>query len=1109
MIRRTTTFVFEAIATVAAGVAVIVAVGIWQFSKGPVSLDFLNPYVETALAGSEGNLRVTLDHTYLAWEGWQRTIDLRATHVRAYDNQGRLVALVPEVALSLSARAMLHGIVAPATIEVRGAEVQLRRDKDGRVELEFGAVAAAPPANAPPIAGAVTPPPQAAGAATPSIVQVPLPAPVGGSAPVPAAPTTQILSAHNPMDVLPLLAEELLQTPDPTKATGYLRSVSISEANLRVDDDHWHTSWNARLRNLVLQRDEAGIKASGALDVVVQGETAHLQATAVCGPDCKAMTLDLRFDDLRPDRFAQAAPPLAAFSRLKLPLDGTVTLRLGATGALEALNFDVMGGPGMVSLPELYPEDTEIHHLEARGSVSDGGNRMTLEAAALDLGGPVISLAGNATGLDGDSHADLELGLKNLPVDDLPRRWPVSVAPNPRTWIVANLSGGQVDELHLTASLHGHATDLDNVALDKLQGTMKVGGVNVRYIPKMPKVRKTGGDITFDEKTFTIKLDRGNAEGLTVDNATIVISGLDARDQMLAVDLAARGPLRSALQLINSDPLDYASALGIDPKRISGQAAVRLLLQYPLLKNAGFDKVSIAAAANMTDVTLAQAILGHDLDKADLKLRVDKTGMDLSGQGIVGPMPVTLGWREGFGAVTDRRIEIKGDLDDAARTYLGFDASPLLSGSVPATLTLGATDRKTSHLDVDLDLAKAKLALPWFEWSKGAGEPGKARLRLVLKDDRLVALESFEIDAADLKTSGSARFAPGPGGSSLEELDFTRLDFGLNHLSGSIGPRPGGGYKIHVGGDSFDAAPFFKGKPEKPPADKTAAAAPPPTPSKGPPLSISIDVGKLWLTPSHHQPMLAAKGTIEDDGTRISAASLTANSYEGVPVTCMMSPSGTGRLLTISSPDAGAVLRTLGVLDNVVGGKLDLRAEIEDAKVGAPITGVFTIRDYQLTRTPFLAKLLTLASLTGIGDRLSGQGISMRSLNVPFTKLGDKVTVVDGRTVGSELGITFTGGIDLAANTIDINGTIVPVYTLNSLLGNIPGVGHLLVGSSGSGMFAPAYSLRGSLDQPNVSINALSMLTPGIMRGIFNGLGGGEGQGPTPEQAQRPREVPY
>jgi hypothetical protein len=203
------------------------------------------------------------------------------------------------------------------------------------------------------------------------------------------------------------------------------------------------------------------------------------------------------------------------------------------------------------------------------------------------------------------------------------------------------------------------------------------------------------------------------------------------------------------------------------------------------------------------------------------------------------------------------------------------------------------------------------------------------------------------------------------------------------------------------------------------------------------------------------------------------------------------------------------VLRTLGVLDNVVGGKLDLRAEIEDAKPGAPVTGVFTIRDYQLTRTPFLAKLLTLASLTGIGDRLSGQGISMRSLNVPFSKLGDKITVADGRTVGSELGITFSGGIDLAANTIDINGTIVPVYTLNSLLGNIPGVGHLLVGSSGSGMFAPAYSLRGSLDQPNVSINALSMLTPGILRGIFNGLGGGEGQGPTPEQAQRPREVPY
>jgi hypothetical protein len=1068
VIRRTTKFVFEALGTIVAGAAIVAAVGVWQFSSGPISLDFLTPYIETALAAPGGNLRVKLEGTRLAWEGWRRTVDIRATRLRAYDDKGRLVAMVPEIALSLSARALMLGMVAPSSIEIMGAQVHLRRDKDGRIELEF-AVPEAPPQN-------------------------------------PATPA-QATAANSPMDVLPLLAQQLLLPPDASNPTGYLRRVSISDAALVVDDSHWDTAWKARLRELVLQRDTAGIKANGKVDIVVQNATAHVEASGIYMAATKAIALDIDFNDLRPALFARAAPALAPLARLNLPLDGTLALNLEPSGEFGRLRFQVMGGPGLVSIPELYPQDTEIHHFEASGEFTEGGNRLALEAAELDLGGPVITLAGGASGLDGDSRVSLELGLKNLPVDDLPRRWPVSVAPNPRAWMVANLSGGQVDELHLAATMHGHALDPARFALDKLQGTMKVGGVNVHYLGKMPRVRKTGGDIVFDEKTFTIRLDRGVAEGMTVESANIVISGLDLADQMLAVDLVLRGPLRSALQLIDYEPLGYASALGVEPGRIGGQAAVRLLLQYPLLKTAGFAQVQVSAAANMTDVTLANAFLGHDLDKADLKLRVDKTGMDLTGQGRVGPVPVTLAWREGFGPMLERRIELKGELDDAARRNLGLDAVPFLSGPVPATLVLGASEHKTSHVEITLDLSNAAVALPWFYWKKAPGAPGKAHFRLELKNDRVVSINSFEIEAGDLKTHGSVGFAPGSGAPVLRAIEFGALDFGFNRLAGSLALRPGGGYDIELGGESFDAAPFMKGKSEPAATDKTATQPAPP-PQKGPPLSISLDVGKLWLTPGHRQPMLAAKGTIEDDGERISKASLTAYSYEGTAVTCDMTPEGTGRTLTIASKDAGALLMTLGVLDNVVGGKLDLRADIDDAAPGAPIKGVFRMEDYELTRTPFLAKLLTLASLTGIGDRLNGQGISMQMLNVPFTKLGDRITVAEGRTVGSELGLTFDGSIDLGAQTIDLRGTIVPVYTLNSLLGNIPGVGHLLVGSPGSGIFAPSYHLSGSLDDPSMSVNALSALTPGILRGIFGSLGGKPAMEPAPEQAETPAARP-
>jgi len=100
------------------------------------------------------------------------------------------------------------------------------------------------------------------------------------------------------------------------------------------------------------------------------------------------------------------------------------------------------------------------------------------------------------------------------------------------------------------------------------------------------------------------------------------------------------------------------------------------------------------------------------------------------------------------------------------------------------------------------------------------------------------------------------------------------------------------------------------------------------------------------------------------------------------------------------------------------------------------------------------------------------------------------VRVKDARAYGSELGFTMNGDLDLAARKVDLGGTIVPAYTINSLLGYIPVLGQLLVGEKGSGIFAAKYSIDGSLDGPNISVNPVATLTPGFLRGIFGVPGG-------------------
>jgi hypothetical protein len=63
----------------------------------------------------------------------------------------------------------------------------------------------------------------------------------------------------------------------------------------------------------------------------------------------------------------------------------------------------------------------------------------------------------------------------------------------------------------------------------------------------------------------------------------------------------------------------------------------------------------------------------------------------------------------------------------------------------------------------------------------------------------------------------------------------------------------------------------------------------------------------------------------------------------------------------------------------------------------------------------------------------------------------------------------------------------VPAYGLNSFISNVPLLGDLLASKKGEGIFGMTYSLAGNSEHPDLSTNPLSILTPGILRRIFEG----------------------
>ncbi|MCH7539106.1 MAG: AsmA-like C-terminal domain-containing protein [Proteobacteria bacterium] len=1190
MIRRTVGLVLEYCAAIVAGMIVIAALAAWRLSSGPIALDFLTPYIEEALSAEDGSIAVELDQTVLTWAGWDRNLDLRARGVRAVRSDGTVVATVPELSVNLSLKALARGMVAPTSLDAIGLRVRLVRTVEGGIEFGLGDEAGV---------------------------------------------SDELMLA---------LLADLLVPPGPDRPMGYLLRVSVLDADLAIYDRRSGLSWRVPEADIILERDVLGIRGNVAFDIDVGGRRAHFDASGLYESVTGTIDLDVAFSGLEPAVFAPVAPALAPLAALTLPLEGTVMVSTDIAGRLDEARFELIGGPGRIALPDFFPEGLEVELIQGRGRLSENMTRLVVDNLLVDLGGPTVIAAGEASVIGGEIAITADLAVSDLPVDDLERYWPAGVGANARRWIAGHLSGGMVREARATLEARGAGGGIAGLEVESISGAIRYDGMTVDYLPGLPKARNVEGTASFDDGRIDITAKATMGKGLVVEASTITLTGLDGADPRAAfdlvirgslddspvdlggptavvageasmiggeiaitadlavsdlpvddlerywpagvgagarrwiashlsggmvrearatleahgagdgtdglrvesisgeilfdgmtvdylpglpkahdvagtasfddgrieatakgtvgkelvveantitltglggadpraaVDLVIRGPLEDALEVVDHLPLGFVGKLGLDPAQLSGRAAIRLKLALPLNDDLDLDQIELAVAANLRAVAWREAFYGLDITDGDLTLKVEEMAMAVEGRISLAGAPVDFAWTENFtqGAAFRRRLALKGRLGGAVRQALGFEGEPYLEGPVFADLVLTDHGDGTSELAAVLDLGEAVLNLPELGWQKPSGVAGSARFRLALVGQRPAALTELAVDAGDLTVRGRATF--GADGAKLEEAEITHLAYGATEVEAMVAARPEGGFEIRLKGPSLDISHFLEAEEAEEEEEEEEGEE-----GEMMPITVSADVERLWIGPERH--IAKVTGAVSHDGEAWQSIVFQGELGDGKKIDFQFVPEGQGRKLSITSEDAGAVLRVFDLSDNLIGGRLEVVGVREGAGAGQPLKGTAVIEDYQLIEASVLVRFLTLASLTGILDTLRGKGISFDRFEAPFTLADDVIEVADASAKGSELGLTFEGTIDLESDTADIRGTIVPAYTINSLLGRIPLLGDILIGEEGGGLFAATYTVTGSLDDPDIMVNPLAVLTPGFLRKVFD-----------------------
>jgi len=1035
-------------------IILVVAAGAlsWRLSQGPLELDWLARRVVDMANAQGGSTHINIRTALVSWQGMRVGIDspleLVLHDIVVADPRGQSLRL-PRAAVTLAPRPLLFGRIAVRSIDLDGLRARLLRAPDGTMEVDLTSFT---------------------------------------EASEPEKPDAG--DAANPTDLSDIL-KRLAAPPGSPGLLGTLRRVRIRDTAITIDDRQLGLAWRAPAVDIELNRADGG-GASGRIRLALAVEPPQQSAAVTSRVSLDArlallpdggVTLAGDLSAIVPARLARLAPRLAPLSALDAPVTIGGTLSLDPDLSLRAAKVSIGSGAGRLTLGQGTMPVLSAR-LTAEATRTNASFRLeSLQVAGRDDGpATTITATGSAARAAGKIAARLVVNVDKVLFADLPVLWPAGVGgPGTRPWITANITGGTAQNGHVSLALTA-AEDLSDGAVTSIEGGMEAHDVTGWWLRPVPPIEHGEVKLSFvDPDTMDIFVSAGRQGGtaLTMHDSKIRLTGLAGHDQFMAIDANLAGPLADVLALLHHPKiaiLDKRPIPIVDP---AGSVQSHLTVNMPLRNTVTFEDVAIHATGKIMRGHLGRIAAGRDIDAANVDVDVNNEGLHIKGNADIAALPsaldVMMDFRPGPPAQVIQKVTVSARVDPPALARFGLDTKGALTGSAGVDVTL--TDRRddSGTLAVHADLQRTGIDGAMLNWHKDVGSPGTADVSLRTSHGKLMAIETLRAEAARLSLAATGDMVA--GAPSAVHIQRLVVGDGTN-VSGDVAmpARPGQAYRVRLSGPSVDLTGALDRR-SQPKADAEK------TDQRDSPFSVDARIERVVLGIGRQLTGVAAQ--LEHDGLTTTSGRIEARAGGGA-VLLTLAPTPGGRKLTGDAQDAGALLRAFDVMPDMRGGHLMLNALYDDKITSRPLSGTAEIDDFRIQNAPAIGRLLQAMSLYGLVEVASGPGLGFDRLIAPFSLDNQVLTLADARAYSASLGMTAKGRIDLRRQSVAIEGTIVPAYFFNTLLGRAPLVGRLFSPEKDGGLFAASYSINGPFADPSVGVNPLSALTPGFLRGFFD-----------------------
>ena len=1054
-IPRLTLVIGESIAVCLLIVAIIAGLLVWRLKSGPVDISFANDYVESALHDRDSGIYASIEKSALYWPDLKGPLLLGVQGGQIADADGQEILSVDEVALSLSKAKLLLGIIEPLSLIITRPSVRIIRSENN--DIDFG---------------------------------------LGTSDTVVSEKVRE--QADEQKDLIDGILD-LIEDGGPANKQdsplASLQTLQILDAQVMVEDYKFGASWYFPGFDITFEKDPKGLKSTLELDLPdVKDKPSHFQAELLLDREARKAEAVTTIKNLDLRIFSGKIHGLEILNEQDILLNATLDVVLGENFDLRRLGGTVSSVDGALFFEDLAPVPLPYSDFAVSFDYMAGPQeKLSVDDFALTAKG--VTFRGQADmSADTDEQGRITgaySGPVTLSIDDMPQSaieplWPAALeGDSSQEWIVDKMGGGDLTGLKAQASvmaapLEGGGWDVD---VADLVANFGFTAMNMDYRNPLPALTNATGSGVFDleKDRIDIKIDQAEMGGMTIVSADLGFEEVVAEGKgSVAMDISLEGGLDKIFTYLMTEPIDLKDALDFDIGQVRGDTKMRVKLDFPTKKDLAIEEINMDVSGTVNNGYLPAVIQGLPISGGPFKVQVNNERYTVSGKGALSGRPVVFDWQEyidSTGKPFRHRAKASITVDPELRDHFGIDLSSFIEGSAVADLVYTGLPGNKAEVDVSVDASAARFFIQSFQYDKQPGAKASARLKAHLDNNELRRITNLTAEAPNFKLDKTDIVFRGSGKTTeVDSARISRFVLGETISNANIDFTPSGQMKIVMDGAFLDLRPFL----DKEDRGENQVYEDPPTI-----LSISMDQMRSADLETIQYGKIYAD--IDDQG-RFNQLEMDGIAGEG-DIYLRYKPNAQGvRTFRLEADDAGAALRAFDVYKSIRGGKLVIYGEPIRGVYDRNLIGVAEITNFRVVDAPALAQLIGAMSLPGIMATLDGEGLSFSKLEAKFDwlyrKRGALLVLKDGRTSGNALGLTFDGVFDNAAQKVDVSGTIIPLSGINKAIGSIPLLGDILTGGTGA-VFAATYSMKGDSQEPDISVNPLSVLTPGILRRVL------------------------